>query len=215
MLVLPVSFCGQDHNDDALPIRGYVGSIPEPMRWRHISSECARAGMPQLGARSYRLATCADQDLDEVELSEEYGISRTPMRDVLRRWREKDTLERGRFALLGSPTSSWTQSNAPMGYRMAGGIRWDDFEEALAAVRDVGPGGHYLGHPHTPANFQRAFFMPKLFDNNSFEQWSADGSKDTPSALSTKPARSVRRMRSRSSTNASTKRRARFPPSMR
>ena len=36
-----------------------------------------------------------------------------------------------------------------MAYRMAEGIRWDDFDEALAAVRDVGPGGHYLGHPHT------------------------------------------------------------------
>jgi trimethylamine--corrinoid protein Co-methyltransferase len=65
-----------------------------------------------------------------------------------------------------------------MGYRMAEGIRWDDFEEGLAAIRDVGPGGHYLGHPHTQANFQRAFFMPKLFDNNSIEQWKVDGEKD-------------------------------------
>ncbi len=65
-----------------------------------------------------------------------------------------------------------------MGYRMAEGIRWDDFDEAMAAVREVGPGGHYLGHPHTLANFQRAFFMPELFDNNSIEQWQADGSKD-------------------------------------
>jgi trimethylamine--corrinoid protein Co-methyltransferase len=65
-----------------------------------------------------------------------------------------------------------------MGYRMAQGINWDDFDEALAAVRDVGPGGHYLGHPHTQANFQRAFFIPKLFDNNSIEQWKAEGSKD-------------------------------------
>jgi trimethylamine--corrinoid protein Co-methyltransferase len=65
-----------------------------------------------------------------------------------------------------------------MGYRMAEGIKWDDFEEALAAVRDVGPGGHYLGHPHTQANFQRAFFIPKLFDNNSIEQWKAEGEKD-------------------------------------
>ncbi len=65
-----------------------------------------------------------------------------------------------------------------MGYRMAEGIRWDDFDEALAAVRDIGPGGHYLGHPHTQANFQRAFFMPKLFDNNSIEQWIADGSQE-------------------------------------
>lgn len=65
-----------------------------------------------------------------------------------------------------------------MGYRMTQGIQWGDFEEALAAVRDVGPGGHYLGHPHTRANFERAFFIPKLFDNNSIEQWKADGSKD-------------------------------------
>lgn len=65
-----------------------------------------------------------------------------------------------------------------MGYRMTKGIQWDDFDEALAAIRDVGPGGHYLGHPHTQANFQRAFFIPKLFDNNSIEQWKADGSKD-------------------------------------
>lgn len=66
-----------------------------------------------------------------------------------------------------------------MGYRMAESIKWDDFEEGLAAVRDVGPGGHYLGHPHTQANFERAFFIPKLFDNNSIEQWKAEGSRDT------------------------------------
>ena len=66
-----------------------------------------------------------------------------------------------------------------MGHRMASGIRWDDFDEALAAVRDVGPGGHYLGHPHTQDNFARAFFMPELFDNNNIDQWQADGAKDT------------------------------------
>ncbi len=64
-------------------------------------------------------------------------------------------------------------------YRLAEGIKWDDFGDALAAVRDIGPGGHYLGHPHTLAHFENAFFMPKLFDNNSIEQWSAEGSLDT------------------------------------
>lgn len=63
-----------------------------------------------------------------------------------------------------------------MAYRMAEGPRWDDFEEGLKAVSDVGPGGHYLGHPHTLENFQRAFFMPDMFDNNSFDQWRAEGS---------------------------------------
>ncbi|MEZ5873247.1 MAG: trimethylamine methyltransferase family protein [Nitratireductor sp.] len=65
-----------------------------------------------------------------------------------------------------------------MAYRMAEGVHWDDFDEALAAVRDIGPGGHYLGHRHTQSHFQDAFFMPELFDNNSVEQWIADGSKD-------------------------------------
>ena len=63
-----------------------------------------------------------------------------------------------------------------MGYRMAEGINWDDFDDALDAVRDIGPGGHYLGHPHTLEKFQDAFFMPEMFDNNSIEQWQAEGS---------------------------------------
>lgn len=65
-----------------------------------------------------------------------------------------------------------------MGYRMAQGINWDDFDAAIATVPDVGPGGHYLGHPHTLENFQNAFFMPEMFDNNSIEQWQAEGSID-------------------------------------
>jgi trimethylamine--corrinoid protein Co-methyltransferase len=47
-----------------------------------------------------------------------------------------------------------------MAYRMAEGPKWDDFDEALKAVPDVGPGGHYLGHPHTQENFQTAFSCP-------------------------------------------------------
>ncbi len=62
-----------------------------------------------------------------------------------------------------------------MGYRMAEGINWDDFDEAIAAVPDIGPGGHYLGHAHTLEHFQKAFFMPEMFDNNSIEQWQAEG----------------------------------------
>ena len=66
-----------------------------------------------------------------------------------------------------------------MGYRMAEGIRWDDFDVALEAVADIGPGGHYLGHPHTLENFQRAFFMPEMFDNNAIEAWQAEGAIET------------------------------------
>jgi trimethylamine--corrinoid protein Co-methyltransferase len=57
------------------------------------------------------------------------------------------------------------------------GPRFEDFDEAIATIGQVGPGGHFLGTEHTQAHFRDAFFMADLFDNNSFEQWQADGSK--------------------------------------
>ncbi len=78
-----------------------------------------------------------------------------------------------------------------MGYRMAEGIRWDDFDEALAAVRDIGPGGHYLGHAHTLANFENAFFMPQLLDNSTYEQWVADGDSQEITARALHEARKL------------------------
>ena len=65
-----------------------------------------------------------------------------------------------------------------MFYQLGQGPQFGDFEAALAAVREIGPGGHYLGTAHTREHFQTAFFMPELLDNNSFEQWELDGSKD-------------------------------------
>jgi len=76
-----------------------------------------------------------------------------------------------------------------MAYRMAEGPKWDDFEAALAAVPDVGPGGHYLGHPHTQDNFQTAFFMPEMFDNNSIEQWMAEGAQEITARALTRARR--------------------------
>jgi trimethylamine--corrinoid protein Co-methyltransferase len=42
----------------------------------------------------------------------------------------------------------------------------------------VGPGKHFLGCAHTQANFETAFFRSALADNNSVEQWEAEGSQD-------------------------------------
>ena len=52
----------------------------------------------------------------------------------------------------------------------------DDFDEGVTAISEIGPGGHYLGHPLTLEHFERAFFMPEMFDNSSIEQWQAEGS---------------------------------------
>lgn len=65
-----------------------------------------------------------------------------------------------------------------MFYRFGQGPQFGDFDEAMDAIREIGPGGHYLGAEHTQKHFQTAFYMPELADNNSFEQWLAEGSKD-------------------------------------
>ena len=49
--------------------------------------------------------------------------------------------------------------------------------QAMDAIREVGPGQHYLGCAHTQANFQEAFYRSSIADNNSFEQWQAEGQK--------------------------------------
>jgi trimethylamine--corrinoid protein Co-methyltransferase len=65
-----------------------------------------------------------------------------------------------------------------MGYRMASALSWDDFEDALNAIGDVGPGQRYFGHPHTMQHFESAFFMPKLHDYSGFQLWQAQGSQN-------------------------------------
>ena len=50
--------------------------------------------------------------------------------------------------------------------------------QAMDAIREVGPGTHFLGCAHTQANFETAFYRSKIADNNSFEQWEAEGSLD-------------------------------------
>ncbi|MDE2792783.1 MAG: trimethylamine methyltransferase family protein [Paracoccaceae bacterium] len=67
-----------------------------------------------------------------------------------------------------------------MAMRMAAGPEWRDFDEAIAAIADIGPGGHFLDHPHTRKRFETAFFLPEMYDNNAVEQWLAEGSVETP-----------------------------------
>jgi len=50
--------------------------------------------------------------------------------------------------------------------------------QAMDAIREVGPGMHYLGCNHTQRNFETAFYRSPLADNNSYEQWEAEGSQD-------------------------------------
>ena len=67
--------------------------------------------------------------------------------------------------------------------QMAAGIDLSDNGLALDVIQEVGDlpaqeSRHYLGTAHTQANFETAFYRSPVADNNSFEQWAAEGEKD-------------------------------------
>ena len=63
-------------------------------------------------------------------------------------------------------------------HALAKGFDISENAQAMDAFREVGPGGHFLGCAHTQANFETAFYRSSLADNNSVEQWQAEGSLD-------------------------------------
>src|SRR5580692_8181115 len=88
--------------------------------------------------------------------------------------------------------AGWLEGGLAMGYEkfvmdadQAGmmhtllmGVDLSDNGQALDAIREVGPGKHFLGCAHTQANFETAFYRSPLADNNSYEQWEAEGGTD-------------------------------------
>ncbi|PSJ54990.1 trimethylamine methyltransferase family protein [Kumtagia ephedrae] len=64
-----------------------------------------------------------------------------------------------------------------MSQKFAEGVDLSENGQAMEAIRQVGPGSHYLGCDHTQANFQTAFYRSSIADNNSYEQWQAEGEK--------------------------------------
>ena len=67
--------------------------------------------------------------------------------------------------------------NAGMMETLMKGVDLSENGQALDAIREVGPGNHFLGCAHTQANFKTAFYRSPIADNNSFEQWESEGSK--------------------------------------
>jgi trimethylamine---corrinoid protein Co-methyltransferase len=64
-------------------------------------------------------------------------------------------------------------------HHLAQGIIMDENGQGMDAIREVGPGGHYLGCAHTQANFKSAFWRSDLFDYKPYETWDEEGARDT------------------------------------
>ncbi len=62
--------------------------------------------------------------------------------------------------------------------RMARELQVDRDTLALDVIKDTGPGGNFLDHPHTYDNFRRELWMPKLIERRSWESWEQDGCLD-------------------------------------
>jgi trimethylamine--corrinoid protein Co-methyltransferase len=60
--------------------------------------------------------------------------------------------------------------------RFVEGVRVDAGTLPLDVVREVGPGGTFLSHPHTSEHYRRELWTPGLVSGESIEAWTAGGS---------------------------------------
>lgn len=61
---------------------------------------------------------------------------------------------------------------------MARGIEVNDETLAVDVIKEVGPGGNYLGHSHTLKHFRNLCWFPKLTVRDCYETWQASGGLD-------------------------------------
>ena len=87
-------------------------------------------------------------------------------------------------------SAGWLEGGLTMGYEkfildtdqcgmaeaFLSGVDLTENGQALESIIDSGPGQHHLGSAHTLANFESAFYRSFTADNNSYEQWSEEGS---------------------------------------
>jgi trimethylamine--corrinoid protein Co-methyltransferase len=68
--------------------------------------------------------------------------------------------------------------------RLAAGVSATEDDQAMGAIAEVGPGGHYLGCEHTQNNYQTAFWRTELLDYKPYETWEEEGARDTQALAS-------------------------------
>src|SRR6187200_1044693 len=95
--------------------------------------------------------------------------------------------------------AGWLEGGLSMGYEkfvldadqlgmwhsFAPGVDLSENGQAMDAFLTNEPGTHFLGHAHTLANFETAFFRSAIADNSSFEQWESEGAKDAAARANT------------------------------
>ena len=74
-------------------------------------------------------------------------------------------------------------------HRLARRPSADEEAQAMDALHEVGPGGHYLGCAHTQRHYAEAFWKSEVLDYRPFETWADDGAPDTEALASVRVGR--------------------------
>ena len=122
------------------------------------------------------------------------GLNSAKITDAQAAYESANTLQHAMLAGVNFMlhTAGWLEGGLSMSYEkfimdidQAGminsflkGVDLSENGQGMEAIKEVGPGNHFLGCDHTQSNFKSAFFRSNIADNNSFEQWEADGKMD-------------------------------------
>jgi trimethylamine--corrinoid protein Co-methyltransferase len=122
------------------------------------------------------------------------GLCASKIPDAQAAYESANTLQHGLLAGVNFMlhVAGWLEGGLAIGYEkfildadqagmlqvLAAGVDMSENGQAMAAIREVGPGSHFLGCAHTQANFETAFYRSTISDNNSFEQWLGEGAQD-------------------------------------
>jgi trimethylamine--corrinoid protein Co-methyltransferase len=161
------------------------------------SSMSMQSGAPTFGTPEpalvlYTLAACARRL--GVPFRSGGGLTASKVPDAQAAYESANTMQPTMLAGVHFVlhVAGWLEGGLAMGYEkfvldadqagawhaFARGVDLTPNGQALDAIRENGPGKHFLGSPHTLANFETAFYRSAVADNNSFEQWELEGSLD-------------------------------------
>lgn len=161
------------------------------------SSVSMQSGAPTFGSPEPALVMYAAAALARrlgVPFRSGGGLCASKLSDAQAAYEAANTLQSAALAGVNFMlhTAGWLEGGLVMGYEkfmldadqasmvavLLRGIDMSENGQAMDALQEVGPGNHFLGCAHTQANFQSAFWISGIADNNSFEQWESEGSMD-------------------------------------
>jgi len=162
-----------------------------------VSSMSMQSGAPTFGTPEASLIINVGASLARrlgVPFRSAGGFTSSKVADAQAAYEAANTLQQGLLAGVNFMlhTAGWLEGGLAMGYEKfvmdvdqaammaiyAGGVDMSENGQAMDALREVGPGKHFLGCAHTQANFKNAFYRSTISDNNSYEQWQEDGALD-------------------------------------